>query len=123
MIDLNAILDDFISGRSNEGLFSKFFKTKEAVKHDLLERQDKGQKIKDGIRSQFWTEIQRPRIERNLRDGFAKLLRPGSLELTEVQIKTILAKMQADMGIIAEMRYAVDDGEASSIKLSAMEQK
>lgn len=119
-VDLNAIIDEFVRGKPREGFIKKMFRGEEGQRIDLLQRQAKGITVRDGVKSLFWVEVLRPHIERSIREGVGKLLRPTSLTLTESEIKSTMAEIQSKLALIGELRYAVDDGDSASEKLSRM---
>ena len=119
-VDLNAIIDEFVKGKPQDGFIKKMFRGEEGQRIDLLQRQSKGITVRDGVKSAFWMEVLRPHIERSIREGVGKLLRPTSLALSESEIKSTMAEIQSKLAIIGELRYAVDDGDNASVKLSRM---
>ena len=120
MISIDAILDDFISGRENEPFFKKLLKGKLDRRNDYLEKQSRGFKVRDGIKTSFWTEIIRPSIEEKLREGIAFFLRPDSLTKSESELKAVMSRMQSLIGMVGELKYYVEDGNDASRKLSEM---
>lgn len=124
-ISIDNILLDFVNP-PQEGLIQRVknkFKSVEERKSDLQVRMQTGQAIKDGLKTHFWREVQRPYIINELYSGMGKLLRPSSLTMSEVEIKSILSNLHSVLGIISHMRYIVDDGERAGKELSTLEAK
>lgn len=122
IIDLNAIIEEFINPPEPEP-FIKKFRSKEVRKKELTDKMDRGHWIKDGLKTKFWQEILRPQIITSLKRGMGTLLRPFSLQMSETEIKQILADMQANIGYIADMKYVVSEGDTASETLARMEKK
>ena len=121
-VDLNKICDEFVQGRPKETFVRKIFnKYSDAARVDLMERQSKGLKVKDGIKSEFWVDVLKPHIEKSIREGIGKLLRPTSLALSESEIKIVMADVQSKLAIIGELRYSIDDGDSASERLTNLE--
>lgn len=119
MIDIKAIIEEFLNPASRD--------TKRASKndrvHDLREKARKGQIIKDALKSAFWQDIERDRIVNTLQEGIGTLLRPSALSMSEVEIKVILAKVQANLSAVADMRWMVDEGDKAAIELERIIKK
>jgi len=125
MIDINNLLADFINP-PQKGLLQKVrnkFKNIDERKAELRRRADKSIYIKDALKTNFWQEVLRPMFVDEIYNGIGKLLRPSALELSEREIKVILASVQANYSKILQMRYLVDNGDDSARELGLLEKE
>jgi len=123
MIDLNDVFDAFINPPTEPRRIFRKKKDVDEIKFDLTQRMNKGLAIKDFLKTSAWRDVWREEIVKNIKSGLAEMLRPSTLGKSETEIKATLARTQAFMSIIADMRYKVEDGEQSAIKLTEMEKK
>ena len=116
MIDLNSILDEFIKPEK-KSLKDRFLPNEERLKQKF----DKYLRLKDMIKLEGWQVDMREKIQDALRNGFGKLLRPTSLHMTEAEIKSVMAEMQAYLSIIQFIVYNLEEGEDAARKLGEIE--
>src|SRR3990167_11084753 len=90
------------------------------IRHELQVKFNKSLYLKDYLKSKTWLEFHRPIIYNSIESGIGRLVRDG-LTMTESDIKSVIAEMRANLSIIVEMRYAVETGEESGMKLEKMD--
>jgi hypothetical protein len=94
-------------------------KKKADLKYDLHVKFDKSLYLKDYLKTRAWVDFQRPIIYSSLESGLSRLLTDG-LAMNETDIKSLIASMRANLNVIIEMRYAIEDGEKAGAKLEKL---
>lgn len=94
-------------------------KKRSDYKYDLEVKFTKSIYLKEYLKTRAWVDFQRPIIFNSIESGVGRLIRDG-LELSETEIKAVIADMRANLNTIIEMRHAIETGEESGLKLEAM---
>ena len=116
IIDLNNILDDFIKPQSVIDKVKKQFTRTEVLQQKVA----KGMRLRDMINFTGWQRDMKEIVVKSLKQGIGTLLRPSSLEMSESEIKSIMAGMQSKLGDIAEIMYHLEEGREAQAKLGKM---
>jgi len=121
-ISIDDILNEFINPPKQEK--KTFFQKKPSREETLANlkiQYAKSQSVKELLKTPAWRDILREKIIDGLKTGFARLLSPTSLDLKENELKTILARLHAYIGFIADLRYIVDAGDEAAGKIVEIE--
>ncbi len=111
LIDLNEVLQSFLEP-------TPILKKILTPRKELEKRAEKALLIREFLNSQGWKELIREKILKALKEGIGKLLRPSSLTMTEVEIKTVLSEIHANLSYVADLKYWLEEGERAEEKLN-----
>lgn len=109
---IQELVFNFINPKAKE-------QKKLSLKQELMNKFNKSLYLKDYLKSKAWLEFDRPIIYKSLESGIGRLLRDG-LVMNELDIKSVLSDMRANLNKIAEMQYAIENGEEAGMKLEKM---
>ena len=116
MIDLNAIISEFVTPEKKEGFVKKLIKTKLEKEHRLKESFNNGVKAKDLLKTTGWNDIVAPKIKDTLKKGIGTLIRNG-LSMNESELKTVIAEMRTSLRMVADIRYMIENGHSAGKRL------
>ena len=115
MINLNEIFESFISTKQ-PNVIERLTKKNE-IKKELEERARIALSLKDIQRMPAWNMFFIPKLTQNLKSDMAKLMRQEALTMSESELKAIISSMRQTLSFIAEIKYAIEEGERAQKKI------
>ena len=115
MIDLNKILEAFI--KIEKPSIIKKLTGKNEIRKELEDRALIGQSIKNMMKMPAWELFLIPKLTENLKSEMAKLMRHEALSMSESELKTIISALRQNLSFVAEIKYALEEGERAQEKL------
>ena len=115
--DLNSILSEFTNVDAKPSVIKKLT-GKNEIRQELEKRREIMIATKDLLKSPAWKLVMQPKLINALKAGFGQVLRATPQNTTETALWAIISQMKANLSIVADLKYNLEEGERAARKLA-----